>query len=108
MKEYIERRTFIDDRFDILIKKQREGTASFNELTELDNLVNRYPEFRKIILDEMTDTDQNSGDQQVIEAVTPQKPGGTLLDTLRSFFSRLFASRAELALQPIARRASSF
>lgn len=47
------RRTFSHERFDILIKKQRNGYASFNDLTELDEIVNRDPEIRESILEEI-------------------------------------------------------
>lgn len=45
-----ERRTFLQDRLEILIKRQRSGKASFNELTELDYIVNSDPEIRKRII----------------------------------------------------------
>ena len=43
-----ERRTYLQDRLEILIKKQKSGTASFNELTELDDMVNRDPAIREM------------------------------------------------------------
>jgi hypothetical protein len=49
-----ERRTFLQDRFEILIKRQKTGEATFNELTELDEIVNSDPEIRdKIIRESM-------------------------------------------------------
>ena len=51
----LKQRTYIQDRFEILIKKQETGTASFNELTELDEIVNRNPTIREKILEEMQD-----------------------------------------------------
>jgi hypothetical protein len=94
--KFIERRTFIDDRFDILIKKQRKGKATFNELTELDNIVNRYPEFRKIILEEMSDSDSTSDKQEILQPppVDHQRSRGNMFDLLRSFFTRLLAFNA--------------
>jgi hypothetical protein len=47
-----ERRTFLQDRFEILIKRQKNGTATFNELTELDEIVNRDPELREKVFRE--------------------------------------------------------
>ena len=47
-----ERRTFIQDRFEILIKRQKSGKATFNELTELDDIVNRDPELREKVIRE--------------------------------------------------------
>src|ERR1700744_5279786 len=45
-----ERRTFLQDRLEILIKRQKSGKATFNELTELDYIVNSDPEIRKRII----------------------------------------------------------
>ena len=45
-----ERRTFLQDRLDILIKRQKTGKATFDELTELDSIVNSDPEIRKRII----------------------------------------------------------
>ena len=42
-KKQPERRTFLQDRFDILIKRQKSGKATFSELTELDEIVNGDP-----------------------------------------------------------------
>ena len=42
-----ERRTFLQDRLEILIKRQKTGKATFNELTELDAIVNRDPEITR-------------------------------------------------------------
>jgi len=47
------RRTFLQERFMILIERQQAGEATFAELTELDELVNRDPKLREIILEEM-------------------------------------------------------
>ena len=87
----LERRTFTQDRFDILIKRQKSGKATFNELTELDDIVNRDPAIRESILEEM---------QAVNDPPDPQKPDDTLstppikkltlLDKIISFISRLF------------------
>jgi hypothetical protein len=51
-RKQLERRTFLQDRFEILIKRQKNGTASFNELTELDEMVNRDPELREKVIRE--------------------------------------------------------
>ena len=51
-----ERRTFLQDRFEILIRRQESGKATFNELTELDEIVNRDPALReRVIREEYTD-----------------------------------------------------
>jgi hypothetical protein len=82
------RRTFSQDRFDILIKRQKSGKATFNELTELDEIVNRDPDIRESILLEMQEI--NNPDQ---EEDTPQpmaaKPQ-TWIDNIRTFINRLF------------------
>jgi hypothetical protein len=52
-----ERRTFIQDRFDILIRRQQAGKATFAELTELDEIVNRDPELREKVFRENMFTD---------------------------------------------------
>jgi hypothetical protein len=59
-----ERRTFLQDRFDILIKRQKTGKATFSELTELDDIVNRDPELREKVIREsmlMEGIDDNAG-----------------------------------------------
>jgi hypothetical protein len=55
MKDYkpVIRRTFSQERFEILIKKQKSGEAIFRDLTELDEIVNRVPDIRLTILEEM-------------------------------------------------------
>jgi len=47
------RRTFLQERFIILIERQQSGQATFAELTELDEIVNRDPKLTNIILEEM-------------------------------------------------------
>lgn len=87
----LERRTFSQDRFDILIKRQRSGKATFNELTELDDIVNRDPAIRESILVEMQELDTPPEDQPPVETpvIVPVKKRG-LLDIIWSFINRLF------------------
>ena len=87
----LERRTFSQDRFDILIKRQRSGKATFNELTELDEIVNRDPAIRESILVEMQEIDTPPEDQPPVETpvIVPVKKRG-LLDIIWSFINRLF------------------
>jgi len=54
------RRTFLQERFLILIKKQEDASATFAELTELDEIINRDPKLTHIILEEMEGDDQPS------------------------------------------------
>ncbi|TFF35623.1 hypothetical protein [Mucilaginibacter psychrotolerans] len=90
------RRTFLQERFDILIKKQRNGTANFNDLTELDEIVNRDPAIRESILEEMHEMEHPSEgpkQEEEIIAITPiQQP--SFLAQLKNFFHRLFTAAA--------------
>jgi hypothetical protein len=60
-RKTLERRTFSQDRYYILIKKQKAGTAKLDELVELDEIVNRVPDIReKVIMENfMTDDPEN-------------------------------------------------
>ncbi|WP_183557414.1 hypothetical protein [Mucilaginibacter sp. SP1R1] len=89
-QKQLERRTFSQDRFDILIKRQKSGKATFNELTELDEIVNRDPAIRESILEEMQamDNPPDTPMQQDILYTPPVKPQ-TILDKIKSFLSRL-------------------
>jgi hypothetical protein len=91
----LERRTFLQDRFDILIKRQRSGTATFNELTELDDIVNRDPAIRESILVEMQELVSPPDDQPPIEVpvIDPVKKR-SLFDIIWSFINRLFIAEA--------------
>ncbi|MFB9844193.1 hypothetical protein [Mucilaginibacter ginsenosidivorans] len=51
-RKKLERRTFSQDRYYILIKRQKAGTATLSELTELDEIVNRVPDIREKVLRE--------------------------------------------------------
>ncbi|SEO63608.1 hypothetical protein ACFGVS_29440 [Mucilaginibacter sp. AW1-7] len=89
----LERRTFLQDRFDILIKRQKNGTATFNELTELDDIVNRDPAIRESILVEMQEGDAPDDHALPVEkaAIEPVKKQG-LLDLIRGFINRWFVT----------------
>lgn len=57
-RKQLERRTYSQDRYYILIKRQKAGTATFNELTELDEIVNRVPDIReKVIIENFMEED---------------------------------------------------
>lgn len=92
-----ERRTFLQDRLDILIKRQQSGKATFNELTELDEIVNSDPDImKKIILENMLvermdDFIDPSGNLQKRENTNAQnivRPG--LLNRIKSLIARIF------------------
>jgi hypothetical protein len=91
------RRTFRQERFDILIKKQRNGNATFNDLTELDDIVNRDPEIRESILEEMHEhehpTQKPDVDSEEFVITKTAKPQ-SLLEQLKAFIKRLFMEEA--------------
>lgn len=84
------RRTFLQERFMILMELQQKGMASFDELTELDELINRDPKLRDIILEEMKETggpiDTPNYTGVAVEKVKQQ----TLLQKLWSYISEVF------------------
>ncbi|MGN6177807.1 MAG: hypothetical protein ACTHNW_01420 [Mucilaginibacter sp.] len=83
------RRTFSQERFEILIKKQKAGEATWRDLTELDEIVNRVPDIRLTILEEM---EGKTLDEDFTE-ILPPPPHPTrpaLSDKLKHFFNRLF------------------
>ena len=91
-----ERRTYLQDRLEILIKKQRSGTASFNELTELDDMVNRDPAIRKMIIMDSFFPDE-PGDLHQSEEIAdlPVTPAiyQSLLSKFKLFIGRIFNSQ---------------
>ena len=92
----LERRTFLQDRFDILIKRQKSGTATFAELTELDEIVNRDPELREkvirenILMEEPADFDEPPAANESAARLVKQK---NILTILKECLSRMFISR---------------
>ncbi|SHM56994.1 hypothetical protein [Mucilaginibacter sp. OK098] len=84
----LERRTFSQDRYEILIKRQKSGKATFNELTELDEIVNRDPSIReKVLIENLFISDSNDQDEQY------NKPGSDIIKPVQhqSLLSRLKA-----------------
>lgn len=90
----LERRTFSQDRYEILIKRQKSGKATFNELTELDEIVNRDPSIReKVLIENLFINDSNDQDEQHSEPVRDIiKPvqHHSLLSKLKSIIGRIF------------------
>ena len=87
----LEQRTFLQDRFEILIKRQKAGKATFNELTELDEIVNRNAAIREKILEEMQEFNgPASGPQQEDVFSLPKKPFRSLWSLVKSFISRFY------------------
>jgi len=90
----LEQRTFLQDRFEILIRKQKMGTASFNELTELDEIVNKHAAFRDRVLEEMQGFNEPSNDPVAEEILSHAKKQSVSLSTMvKSFFGRLFYTK---------------
>jgi hypothetical protein len=94
------RRTYLEDRFEILIKRQKTGVATFSELTELDEIVNRYPEIRnRIIREDMLFEDidefhEPSNRPEIKDALPiPQVESRSLLNRLKSLLGRIFSSQ---------------
>lgn len=86
------RRTFSQERYEILIKKQREGKATFNELTELDEIVNRDPTIREIVLIENhfipgADDNNHTG---IVNETTKQPQRRNVFTWLKDLFERFF------------------
>lgn len=88
---FIIRRTFSQERFEILIKKQKNGQATFKDLIELDEIVNRDPGIRRYVLEDMENMDTPDDNQQN-DIVPPQHVAQrlTLIDRIKTFFNHLF------------------
>jgi hypothetical protein len=97
-RKKLERRTFSQDRYYILIKRQKEGRATFDELTELDEIVNRVPDIRDLVIRENFGGEDNETDNPssgptnqdlVSTAVTPRP---NLLSRIKNWLNRNFTS----------------
>ena len=97
-RKKLERRTFSQDRYYILIKRQRSGKATFNELTELDEIVNRVPDIReKVIIESfftenINDIDEMPtlpGNDGKLRAISPHHHG--FWGRIKSFLNRVFS-----------------
>jgi hypothetical protein len=95
-----ERRTFLQDRFEILIKRQKTGEASFNELTELDEIVNTDPEIRNMVIrenllqEEIDGFNEPSNKPEISDNLyIPQVQRRNLLNRIKSFIARIFTSQ---------------
>ncbi len=103
LRKKLERRTYSQDRYYILIKRQKAGKATFKELTELDEIVNRVPDIRDIVIREsfMTEEDdintsQNdpgNSDSLSAQSARPRN----FWNRLRSFITRAFTSQISAA-----------
>ncbi|WP_428328536.1 hypothetical protein [Mucilaginibacter sp.] len=95
-----ERRTFLQDRLEILIKRQRAGKATFNELTELDSIVNADPAIRERIIiesffpDKADHFNDPSNDQGLIDHPPAQKlQHHSLMNRLKALIKRIFITQ---------------
>ena len=62
LRKKLERRTYSQDRYYTLIKRQRAGEATFRDLIELDEIVNRVPDIREKVLRENFEEFANTDD----------------------------------------------
>jgi hypothetical protein len=95
-RKKLERRTFSQDRYYTLIKRQKEGKATFNELTELDEIVNRVPDIRDLVIRENFGQEDNEIDNptngpanrnQVSTSITPHS---NLLTRIKNWLNHNF------------------
>ncbi|WP_374950363.1 hypothetical protein [Mucilaginibacter sp.] len=85
------RLTFSQERYNILIRKQRNGNASFNDLIELDEIVNRDPAIRESILEEMQEIDNPTQGRDKPDIIIPEQfRPVNLLQQIRAFINKLF------------------
>jgi hypothetical protein len=97
-RKKLERRTFSQDRYYILIKRQRSGKATFNELTELDEIVNRVPDIREKVIIESFFTENidntgglpnSPGNDEKLQAHSLKHHG--FWGKIKSFINRVFS-----------------
>jgi hypothetical protein len=93
-RKKIERRTFSQDRYYTLIKRQRSGEASLHDLEELDEIVNRVPDIRKQVILENFYSEEEEGQNTPPTNPMDTKPHSperrSWLEAIHSFFHRLF------------------
>jgi hypothetical protein len=96
----LERRTYSQDRYYILIKRQKSGKATFNELTELDEIVNRVPDIReKVIMESffMDDTEDlnepTNNPEHNDNRYTQHQQHRNLWNRIASFITRAFTTQ---------------
>ena len=95
-RKKLERRTFSQDRYYILIKRQKEGKATFSELTELDEIVNRVPDIRDLVIRENFGEEDGEVDnptngptnQRLVSTTVTPRPN--LLSRIKSWLNRTF------------------
>jgi hypothetical protein len=105
-RKKIERRTFSQDRYYILIKRQKAGVATLSELTELDEIVNRVPDIREQVLRENFEEfaempGDSTGDQPPADNPVTMPVRPNLWSRFRSFLKQSFTVNADAASHKI-------
>jgi hypothetical protein len=91
----LERRTYSQDRYYALIKRQKSGKATFKELTELDEIVNRVPDIRDIVIREsfmVDDPDMNEPTDNPQNNFAQQSPHRSWWTRVKEFMTRVFTT----------------
>lgn len=83
------RRTLSQERFEVLIKKQKAGQATFRDLTELDEIVNRVPDIKLSILEEMEGQTRLDDDINNDPLLPQNNPQPNIIQKIKLFFERL-------------------
>ena len=104
-RKKLERRTYSQDRYYTLIKRQKAGQATFNDLVELDEIVNRVPDIREIVIreqfgidnDETGEQPNNPGDENSQPVRPPLRQN--LWSRLTSFLKQLFTAHTQAISQ---------
>jgi hypothetical protein len=96
-RKKIERRTFSQDRYYILIKRQKSGEATMRDLIELDEIVNRDPDIREKVLREnfAEFNAEEPGADNLTSGPESQKPSGirvAVWKRLGNFFKSWFTT----------------
>jgi len=95
-RKILERRTYSEDRYYALIKRQKAGTASFKELVELDEIVNRVPNLREKVLRENFEEFADDNNEPGNDVLTPEQQvinQTSLWEKLKNFVARIFVEQ---------------
>ena len=104
-RKKIERRTFSQDRYYALIKRQKAGEATMRDLDELDEIVNRVPDirekvlrenFEELVMDEDIDPDNGISNNK---SKTPVTKPRSIWTRLNIYFKRLFTLNIQATSQ---------
>lgn len=85
------RKTLSQERFEVLIKKQKAGEATFRDLTELDEIVNRVPDIRLTILEEMEGKDAPDDDNPQLPVQEQHISHHGFFEKMKLLFDRLLS-----------------